>query len=272
MSVSNAGSSFLTPNQLNSAAASGAIQPGQMVLVPASLFASGQVDTTQFQPVYNFDPNSMQGPDPFGQQNTGSPFTLGGQNEPTLPNGNSVQTTTGQNQLSPAFPMVFQMMQMMISMMMQMMTMMQNNIGNTTGNNTNNGNNTNHSTINFNDDASLKARQHQLLGGKSKELDALLKIVDSNDDESPKTEKAKQKISQLWSKMNGDSVSLPEYMLLQDIRHTNAVTGSLKVIQKSMSPNEPEYKQINQRLNKLNAIKSAYIEAAIANEKAISAQ
>jgi|GEM_PF-4314356 len=266
MSVLNTGSSFLTPNQLNSAAANGAIQPGQMVLVPASLFASGQVDTTQFRPVYNFDPSSMQSSDPFGQQNTGSPFTLGGQNEPRLPNGNNVPTTTGQNQLSAAFPMVFQMMQMMISMMMQMMTMMQNNIGNTPKNNTNK------PTINFNSDASLKARQHQLLGGKSKELDALLKIVDSNDAESPKTEKAKQKISELWSKMDGDSVSLPQYMLLQDIRQTNAVTASLKTIQKSMSPNEPEYKQINQRINKLNSIKNTYIEAAIANEKAISVQ
>jgi|GEM_PF-3298154 len=171
MSISNTNANssfFLSPNQVNSAAANGSIQPGQMVLVPASMFQSGQVDTTQFQPVGNYDPNMIyaqggvqqggqyyyggngqyqQYQNPFNnglpmgtspvQGPNGSPI-LGGQIEPTLPGNTTTTPTTGTGQ-GTASQMLGQMVQMMISMLTQIMAMLQNN-GATAGDVTDDGN------------------------------------------------------------------------------------------------------------------------------------
>jgi hypothetical protein len=73
MSISSAGSSsFLTANQLNSAASNGTLQPGQMVLVPASMLESGQIDTTQFQPISNYSSSTGQS-SPITSYNPGGP-------------------------------------------------------------------------------------------------------------------------------------------------------------------------------------------------------
>jgi hypothetical protein len=161
---SNAGSFFLSPSQVNSAAANGSIQPGQMVLVPTSMFESGQVDTSQFQPIGNFDPSMYQVPDSFGQQASGSypnysgngqnPFNnglpmapgpeigsypggsivtqqtpgsqlSGCQIQPTLPTSIGIPTSiTGQGQSSSFTPYIAQIMQIMIPLLSQMMKMM----------------------------------------------------------------------------------------------------------------------------------------------------
>jgi len=165
MSISNTGSFFLSPNQVNGAAASGAIQPGQMVLVPASMFQSGQVDTTQFQPVGNYDPNKMyaqggvqQGGQYYyggnGQFGNGFPMIpppgspiLGGQTEPTLPGNTPTNPNTGT--ASGTYQMLGQMVQMMISMLTAIMSLLQKGgttagAGDTNGNGNNNqGQNTN---------------------------------------------------------------------------------------------------------------------------------
>src|SRR6478609_2152779 len=132
MAISGSNSFLLSPNQVRDAAASGKIQPGQMVLVPASLFQSGQVDTTQFQPVGTYDPSMMYAQGPVqqggyyvggnGQFGNGFPMIpppgspiLGGQTEPTLPGTTTTNPNTGTGQSSAATQMLGQMMQMMIS-------------------------------------------------------------------------------------------------------------------------------------------------------------
>lgn len=79
----------------------------------------------------------------------------------------------------------------------------------------------------YSDPAVLQARQHELLAGKSPELDTLLDQAAQQDPTSSDIETTYSHISQLWEGVGGSENALKQYFLLEAIRGVDASKQNL---------------------------------------------
>jgi hypothetical protein len=82
-------------------------------------------------------------------------------------------------------------------------------------------------TNDYSDPAVLQARQRELLGGQSPEIDNLLDEAAQQDPTSSDIETTYSHISQLWEGVGGSENALQQYFLLEAIRGVDANAESL---------------------------------------------